>query len=277
MSDILQDSSPAKLITAIEENLSSWIPVFGKLGRAYVNDPAGVKRSTTDIPSALFNSIVDARLAPEQVDATIQSIVSDARSRNVPVLWWIGPSTQPADLGKHLEKHGFADGGEEPGMAVDLANLNESLPAPAGLSFQLAQDDASWRQWSVAMVLGFGASSPDALVVNGWCEILRHADSETMLAYIGWLNDKPVATSLLFLAAGVAGIYCVATIPEARRKGIGARMTLHSLLQARFTGYKTGILEASEMGLNVYRSLGFQEYCKINSYRWVPEQKVTAG
>ena len=241
-----------------------------------MSDPAGVKRSTTDIPSALFNSIMDARLAPEQVDATIQFIVSDARARNVPVLWWITPSTQPADLGKHLEKYGFKHD-EAPGMAVDLANLNEGLPAPAGLSIQLAQDDASRRQWSIAMLSGFGISSPNEHFVDGWCSILRQADPETMLAYTGWLDDKPVAASLLFLAAGVAGIYAVATIPEARRKGIGAWMTLYPLRQARSMGYEAGVLFASEMGQSVYRSLGFQEYGKISSYRWAPEQNATAG
>jgi len=272
MSEILQDTSPAKIITAIEENLSAWIPFVGKLGRAYVNDPAGVSRSTTDIPSAPFNSIMDARLAPEQVEATIQFIMSDARSRNVPVLWWIGPSTQPADFGKHLEKYGFI-AGEAPGMAVDLANLNENRAAPAGLSIQLAQDEAAWRQWSKVMEVGSGAASPDDLVVNGWCNIFRQADPETTQAYTGWLNGEPVATSLLFLAGGVAGINAVATIPAARQRGIGAWMTLFPLRQARVKGYKTGVLQASEMGLGVYRALGFREYYKISYYYWAPERK----
>jgi GNAT superfamily N-acetyltransferase len=268
MRDILQDGSPARLIAAIEENMSSFLPVFGKLGNSYVDNPAGVKRSITNIPYTLLNSVMDARLAPEQLDAAIQSIMADARSRNVPLLWWTGPSTRPADLGKHLEKHGFIHDDEAPGMAVDLAKLNESLPFPEGLSFQLAQDDASWQQWSNTMALGFEIPSSADFVVAAWRNLLRLADPETTLAYIGRLNDKPVAISLLFLAAGVAGIYSVATIPEARRKGIGALITQYPLRQARSMGYHFGILQSSEMGLNVYRSLGFQEYCKINVYRW---------
>lgn len=268
MSNILQDKSPAKIINAIEENLSSWIPVLGKMGEAHMNDPAGVNRSITDIPIALFNSIMDARLVPDRVDATIQSILSDARGRNVPVLWWTGPSTRPVDLGKRLEKYGFDHDDEAPGMVVDLAMLNKSLPVLEGLSIQHAQEDASWRQWSNAMAIGFEVPASADFFVNAWHNLLCLADPDTILAYTGWMDGKPVATSLLFLAAGVAGIYSVATIPEARRKGIGAWMTLHPLCQARSMGYQIGILQSSAMGLSVYSSLGFQEYCKINMYRW---------
>src|SRR4030042_3985878 len=98
MEDILQDLSPTSLVTAIEQNLFSWIPLFGRIWEAQLNDPPGVKRAISDIPLSLFNSIMDARLAPDHVEAKIQYIVDDAKSRNVPVLWWVGPSTRPADL-----------------------------------------------------------------------------------------------------------------------------------------------------------------------------------
>jgi ribosomal protein S18 acetylase RimI-like enzyme len=86
--------------------------------------------------------------------------------------------------------------------------------------------------------------------------------------YLGVLDDKPVATSLLYLGGGVAGIYYVATLPEARRRGIGSALTVAPLLQAQARGYRIGTLQSTPVGLNLYRRLGFREYCVFYAYFW---------
>ena len=268
--DILRNPTSEQIITAIEQNLFAWIPILGKMGSAVDNDPIGVKRVKCDRPTALFNSVMDAQLHPGQVESTITHIQSDARQRKVPLLWWISPSTRPADVEQHLIDHGFVIDEASPGMAVDLTQLNENLRLPEGLTVQLAQDDASFRVWTTALAAGFEFPPSLKHVEDTWYDFLRLTDVEIIQAYTGLLNRKPVATSLLFLAAGVAGIYAVGTAPEVRRKGIGTWMTFYPLLQARRRGYNYGVIEASEMGESVYRSLGFQEYCRINSYRWRP-------
>jgi ribosomal protein S18 acetylase RimI-like enzyme len=217
-----------------------------------VRDEDEILWTMTDIPFPLFNSILRARLAPGQIDATIRSIITQVELQNVPLLWWTGPMTQPADLGRHLERHGFVNEGQMPGMAVELARLNESLPTPAELSVQRVTDDKSMKVWCQVGVAGFG--SP-AFLVDAFYDLMRASDPDTNLAYIGWWKDQPVATSLVLLAEGVAGVYNVATIPEACRRGIGAIMTLAPLREARERKYKIGILQASEMGGNVYRSI----------------------
>ncbi|HXQ37494.1 MAG TPA: hypothetical protein VN843_26015, partial [Anaerolineales bacterium] len=68
--------------------------------------------------------------------------------------------------------------------------------------------------------------------------------------------------------AGVAGIYNVTCIPEARGQGIGAAVTLASLLNGRELGYRVGILQASSMGRKVYQRLGFQDFGKLSVYLW---------
>jgi len=84
--------------------------------------------------------------------------------------------------------------------------------------------------------------------------------------FIGWLRGAPVAIASLLYHAGVAGIYGVTTIPEARRQGVGATMTLYALRYARATGYRIAILSPTAMSEAIYRRIGFNDYCKLHHY-----------
>ncbi len=268
---ILKDLSSEALKAANDGNLAAMLPLLGKMGQTCENHPVGVKRSITNIPIPLFNSIMETRLAPDEVEAAIEIVQEDARGQNVPVLWWIGPTDRPGNLDSYLECSGFQLNDDGPGMAVDLDHINTKLASVPGLSFELARDENSRRQWSHTTGLGFEAPEPAIeLLENYWCKLLSLTNPDILLAYIGLLGGQPVASSMLLLAAGVAGIYSVATIPSARRKGIGAWMTLYPLLYARYLGYRVGILQSSPMGLHVYQSLGFKEFCRVRTYEWRP-------
>ena len=85
-------------------------------------------------------------------------------------------------------------------------------------------------------------------------------------------NGTPVGTSELFLGAGVAGIHGVTTLPEYRGRGIATAMTYAPLLHAREQGYRVGVLFSSEMAIDIYRKMGFQEYGQGDIYMWQPEE-----
>ena len=101
--------------------------------------------------------------------------------------------------------------------------------------------------------------------VAGVYETLGLGDDSAWRHHVGWLGDEPVATSTLFLGAG---IYFVLTRREARRRGIGAALTLVGLKAARNLGYEIGVLGASPIGVPFYEELGFREYCRIAVYEW---------
>lgn len=58
----------------------------------------------------------------------------------------------------------------------------------------------------------------------------------------------------------------VTTLSECRKQGIGRALTLAPLLEARASGYRIGVLQSTQMGLNLYRSIGFREYCTFSVY-----------
>jgi GNAT superfamily N-acetyltransferase len=270
MPDCLQDLSPTNLISAIESNIFPFFESFRQWPRADVHDEAAMLWTLSDVPFALLNCVMRARIPADQVDATIQAVIERARRRGVPLLWLTGPESQPADLGMHLERHGFISD-PSAGMAIELAKLKEDLASPPGFTIRQVTDATALRIWGQVFgaVYGVEDSSVEAL-----CDVTMCTGLDKMRCYLGWLYGKPVAISSLFLGAGVVGIYNVGTLPEARRQGIGALITAEPLRKARADGYKAGVLQASEMGEPVYRSLGFKEYCKIGFYEWEPQDKT---
>jgi ribosomal protein S18 acetylase RimI-like enzyme len=161
------------------------------------------------------------------------------------------------------------------GMAVRLPALSEKLTRPSDLTVEQVRDVKTLDQWIQVLTIGLGVSVSvgtlffDVLSSLGFELPWRH--------YIGRLMGKPVACSSLLLGAGVAGIYFVATVPEARGQGIGTALTLVPLLDARAMGYRIGVLGSTQMGLGVYQRLGFREYSKFGIYIWKGEMTPLSG
>lgn len=93
-------------------------------------------------------------------------------------------------------------------------------------------------------------------------------DSLDWSLYLAYLDGEPVAVSSMYLGVGVAGIYNVATLPEARGKGAGSAVSYVPLREAHQAGYEIGTLQSSKLGYSVYRRLGFEEICTFNLYIW---------
>jgi GNAT superfamily N-acetyltransferase len=266
MSDILQDLSAPALVAAIRANLFAWQRTLGRSPKAEFYDSPEVTWLLTGMPTPSLNTVVLKQANPEDVDAIIEDTRAHFESRGVTtVSWWIHPDTQPADLGQHLVDHGLTYREGTPGMAVDLWALNEDLLTPPGLAVEPVNDTGALKQWVYASILGFGLPGTN---VDPWFDLFAGLGFDLPLRnYLATLHGEPVASSQLLLGAGVAGIYVVATLPGARRQGIGAAITLAPLRDARALGYRVGILHASPLGEGVYRRLGFQEYCRMSHYR----------
>jgi GNAT superfamily N-acetyltransferase len=267
MAEILQNASRDNLISAIENNILGLIGAYRNWPRATVYSEKGINWSMTDIPFAQFNSIICLDPAQEKIGFTVERIIDQARTKKVPVLWWVGPSTHTTKLGETLENNGFTSQSPMTGMAVDLDYLRDDLTLAMNLDVVQVSTLQTRRQWSGVCAASF--SMPDFAAI-AFEQVIKHANPEHILAFVGRQNDQPVATSLLILSAGVAGIYYVSTLPEARGQGIGATLTVAALQEARKRGYKISILHATKMSMNIYRSLGFLEYCKIVPYQWSP-------
>jgi GNAT superfamily N-acetyltransferase len=155
-------------------------------------------------------------------------------------------------------------------MACDLKNVNEDFSYPMKLEIKLVQKEESMREWSKTVLLGFnGKAAPDEIDLTYKIESsIGYKEDTGRFRYLAYLNGEAIGTSMLTLNSGVAGIHGVSTIPHERGKGIGTLMSLFTLKEAKRKGYFVGILRASRMGINVYKKIGFQEYCHVDVYNW---------
>jgi ribosomal protein S18 acetylase RimI-like enzyme len=75
------------------------------------------------------------------------------------------------------------------------------------------------------------------------------------------LEDASVALCCEY--EGDAGIHYVATLPEARRRGLARAVVSRALAHARETGCRTASLQASESGAPLYEAIGFRRVAAI--------------
>jgi GNAT superfamily N-acetyltransferase len=265
---VLEDFSESSLINAMEMNVhEAWLSFAHGLG-AIVHDEPDLLWFLSGLPFHLANGIVKAHFTADYLEDILDERLRLLTAEQVPMTWLIGPSTRPVDLGSHLEARGWVLEDVAPGMAIELQTLDETLYSPASLTIERVREEEGLRTWLRIMTIG--SEMPEEGLTLLLELVSRHGfkDSPSVHYYLGVLDDKPVATSLLYLGGGVAGIYNVATLSEVRRQGIGSALTVAPLLQARHWGYRIGTLQSTPMGLNLYRRLGFREYCTFQAYFW---------
>lgn len=195
----------------------------------------------------------------KDTDRRIDALFAHYSRRKIPFVWLVHPSARPLDLADRLRARGLEEAEVYPGMSMDLRSLPEQGGPPAEVEIREVRDSSevdealelvAWR-WNVPLdvrpalagvMRAFDVGVPGGAVR---CWIARRARA-------------PVARVVLNLAAGAAGLYGVATRPEARGLGLARYLTLEALLAARREGYTLGVLQSTPMARSLYEKIGFR-------------------
>lgn len=258
MAVILLDLSKQSLIGAIESNILEFLRYLGRSTKAEAYDTPNTAGFVSGIPSSVMNGLCSkTSFANNGLDDGFRFL----QSRNVPFLWWVRPTAQSGDLAGYAAARGLTYGMDLYGMATDLLEFHDDHAVDPELSIKPVRDAETLNYWLDAAFDGFELPGN---IRNASYDFFEGLGFDfPMRSYVGLVNGKPVASSQLLLAGGVAGFYWVSTVPGMRRKGLGMALTSVSLGQAREMGYRIGVLHSSAMGLGVYRRLGFEEHCRI--------------
>jgi ribosomal protein S18 acetylase RimI-like enzyme len=245
-------------VDALEANLWSMWAQFGRGDGCRLVDRPELLRFETPLGQVPYNAVLRFRAAEHDADGAIDHALEPYRTRGVAPVWFVHPTTRPADVRVRLEARGLVHaetipgmvarvddvplpGADPPGVVVDEVHVNDVTAFIDLISwrYELSREAAPTLS-SIIAAAGFGEpGSPNR-------------------AWVARRDGDAVAKASLHLVDGVAGIYGVATRPDARRLGLARHLTARALAAARAAGARLAVLHSSPMAVDLYRGLGFR-------------------
>lgn len=251
------DFNPTLAISANEENLQTLCFTLARLSHKEIceqKDYAWVFTTPSVWPNFVFNFNLNSPHVLYNSRLIRRRLALDFHPK------WLIMNDQQDD-GQWLTQNGFQLHRQWAGMAINLSTLPQNIFPAEGLKVILIKDDKTLQQWIT--VVNTALFEPYTLEKRVISKLINSADTKI---FLGILNGRPVASSMLYLSAGVAGIYMVSTLAEYRGQGIGRWITLQALLMAQQLGYKMAVLQATPMGVRAYQPLGFKRLFWYNIY-----------
>jgi GNAT superfamily N-acetyltransferase len=244
---------------------------------AYADTPGVVVRRSHGIRMRWSDAVEDDYLDgvfgtvigdEDDAEARIREAIDTVGRRGRAFHWSVWPNDVPSDLTERLIAAGLEFAGTNPAMVLDLVDLGPA-ETPPGLVIREATDEASRiaiAEFATKSVGWIADGRPNPFAAT----FVRLAEepSPRMRLFGGWLDGVLVSSSELFTGSGVAGIYAVATDEAMRGRGFGRALTLATLHAGREAGHRLGVLMASDLGLPVYRRLGFRDVGTVSFLRW---------
>jgi GNAT superfamily N-acetyltransferase len=233
----------------------------------------GVALALTGLPIRLFNQVVVE--SDGATESAVEAGVTAARERGdrFAVNLRLAADDRLIPLLTRLGLVPLSEDPWMPGMALhpiptDRAASRDQSGAPEHEIRQIA-DVTGINDHVVTAAAGF--EMPEALLsaIMGPA-LTAHPD---VAIYVGYVDGRPVSTGLGFRTDRTIGVYNIATVPDARRRGYGAAMTERIAADGAAAGCDVAILQASPMGLPIYERLGYRTV--VEYMAWVDPEPPT--
>jgi len=265
MSFILKNPTKEEVINAIESNRfelykNSW-NMYDILKKKITPD---FKCYFTGHKSPLLNGLIYTKIN-DILQKTINEIFTFFEEQNTPFIWHTGSNILSKKLKEKLVKRNFQIE-TLPGMALNLniiPDKNKFIPNLEIIKIKNAEQ----IKWTTEVFCTVFDVKQNIVI-----DLLEASlNTQEIDFYLGLLDGKPVSTSGVVYASGVAGIYFISTLIEARKRGIGTASTYKPLFDAKKRGFQWAILHSSEMGVEMYKKMGFEHYSDITQCIWMPK------
>ncbi|MEU1532304.1 GNAT family N-acetyltransferase [Streptomyces fagopyri] len=216
----------------------------------------GTYMVVTGSPADSVNGVFTSALRPDagRVERLAARTPGVAESFPGPVSWCVQVRSDPDGRVREVaRRHGLTKRAREPFMVRDLRGA-PPVPGGAGAVEVRAVTGAEHDLYVRALADGFGV--PKEIFAPLFTPAVLDAAPD-ITAYVGEVRGQVVATAMTILTDGHVGIFNISTVPGHRGAGHGRRITEEALARGWAAGARTAYLRSSDMGLRLYRSLGF--------------------
>jgi GNAT superfamily N-acetyltransferase len=170
-------------------------------------------------------------------------------------IWIRGEEGEDLDLAAAASGAGLQLVFEMPEMV--LGSPVEEADLPAGIELRRLSEAAQAEDyWQVAAASYPSIGFPPEVFAN----YTNNAGllAENVAAFIAYLDGEPVSIAMTIVSHGVAGIYWVGSLEQARGKGLGRAVTAAATNAGFKLGAEIASLQASPMGKPIYEAMGYE-------------------
>lgn len=221
---------------------------------------------TTGLAIPIFNGVILLeRALPVEVERALDWVAG----LGVPYRMWVREELASDVRGLAEEEELEADAWRSPGMV--LSPVPPSPDPQPGVSVRGVEDLATLADYRRAQTDG---DVPE--------ELARRLSPPSLIAdhdvqvFTGYLDGRPVGTSIAIRTGAVSGVYNVGTLPEARRRGVGTALTWAAVGAGRDWGCEPVVLDSSDIGEPIYSAMGFRTVTRYVIFKPSSAAKASA-
>ncbi len=226
-------------------------------------DVPGVTAQISPLQSRQLNEVGLADFTETNVDAGIEQVIARYRQEGKTFQWFVGPTSQPKDLGDRLAAAGLTHRISIKGMVLrdlDQAIKNNPTVRVKQVSF------ADWNAHISMIARAFGNPIEEQRIFNRCYEVVDRP-VDFYLAYVPD-QEEPVATAVsVFDEHDLVVLLGAATLEAYRGRGIYTTMVAKRLQDARARGATTAIIQSNpKTSAPILHKLGFEQICSLELY-----------
>jgi GNAT superfamily N-acetyltransferase len=239
----------------VEERIALGFASAERLRRANVEGAEvmeidGLLLAFANVPDPPVNSVLVISEPADPV-AALTAAEQEFRERGRPLGVDIAVGRHPS-VDRAVREVGLKRLFAWPGMAVDVADLPE-IGLPDGIRMEPVTDRRGAD--AIARVEQEGFGSEPEIAERFYAAASYGGDGAR--SFVAWDCDEPVGMAAAYLHGGAIGIFGIAVVPAARRRGIASAL---SVIAARAFPADLAWLHTDDaQARSVYERLGFRE------------------